>query len=126
MMVGHKKMNFNLKNTLYAILPITIIIPSILFISDYIYFQEPLSRIALCPDDPKCDAECVEKINDSYKCVEIKPPARVCSEIIYPNRANTFLSIVFQTPYMLSNMTFHNSLPEDYVKVLPVTEYGRK
>lgn len=57
---------------------------------------------------------------------EIEPPARICSEILYPNGTNVFLSTVFQTPYTLSNMTFHNSLPEDCVKVLPVTEYGRK
>lgn len=57
---------------------------------------------------------------------EIEPPARICSEIIYPNGTNVFLSTVFQDPYTLSNMTFHNSLPEDCVKVLPVTEYGRK
>ena len=73
-------MNSNLKNTLYAILPIVIIIPSILFISDYIYFQEPLSRVTIYPDDYKCDAECVEKINDSYNCIEIKPDEFVCRQ----------------------------------------------
>ncbi len=73
-------MNSNLKNTLYAILPIVIIIPSILFISDYIYFREPLSRVALYPDDPKCDAKCVEQRNDSYKCVEIKQDEFVCRQ----------------------------------------------
>ena len=57
---------------------------------------------------------------------EIEPPARICSEIIYPNGTNTFLSTVFQDPYTLSDMVFHNTLPEDCVKVLPVTEYGRK
>ena len=332
-------MKANLKNATFAILSIVIILPAIFFISDYIYFQEPLSRVALSPDDPKCDAECVEKINESYKCVEIKqdefvcrqkrgnlygdgnvrhssagpisygeivsiaegktdvrwfgienlkiidktsnivqvdfnesndenapsniiytaklssgdtflsclnpwksthlvrytglyefenktyaefwglhpyvppelfpcdtpkildsslkieydislpeyekfefviedesmsrsgsneidsgkinpekdiptffevmlmeqdvdwimpqrewnnpdfeiePPARICSEIIYPNGTNAFLSTVFQNPYTLSNMIFHNALPEDCVKVLPVTEYGRK
>ncbi|MGY5146587.1 MAG: hypothetical protein ACW9W4_01100 [Candidatus Nitrosopumilus sp. bin_7KS] len=57
---------------------------------------------------------------------EIEPPARICSEILYSNGTNAFLSTVFQTHYTLSNMTFHNSLPEDCVKVLPVTKYGRK
>lgn len=73
-------MNYNLKNTIYAILSITITIPAILFISDYIYFQEPLSRVGLYPDDPKCDAECVEKRHDSYKCVEIKQDEFVCRQ----------------------------------------------
>ena len=57
---------------------------------------------------------------------KIEPPARICSEILYINGTNVFLSTVFQTPYTLSNMTFHNFLPEDCVKVLPVTEYGKK
>ncbi len=73
-------MNSNLKNTLYAILPIVIIIPSILFVSDYIYFQEPLSRVGIYPDDYKCDVECVEKINESYKCIEIKSDEFVCRQ----------------------------------------------
>ncbi|MDH5463477.1 MAG: hypothetical protein OEW49_04130 [Nitrosopumilus sp.] len=73
-------MNSNLKNTIYAILSIVITIPAILFISDYIYFQEPLSRVALYPDDPKCDAECIEKRNDSYQCVEIKQDEFVCRQ----------------------------------------------
>jgi len=333
-------MNPNFKNAFFAILSIVIIVPLVLFISDYIYFQEPLSRVALYPDDPKCDKSCVEKVSDGYTCVEIKqdefvcrldrgrhnfsdnevlydsagpisygeiisfpegkpdvqlfnienmkiidknskviqvdfndsqdidinsnviytaqltpgddyvscinpwksthlvrymdlyeyenktyaefwglhpftppelfpcdmpkiietslkinydiplpeyeefgfviedesisgsesneidsgkinpekqiptffevmlmeqdiewimpqrewnnpdfeivPPARICSEILYPNGTNVFLSTVFQTHYTLSNMTFHNSLPEDCVNVLPVTEYGRK
>ncbi|MGY5148781.1 MAG: hypothetical protein ACW9W3_01825 [Candidatus Nitrosopumilus sp. bin_68KS] len=71
-------MNPNLKNTVYAISSIVIILPAILLISDYIYFQEPLSRVALYPDDPKCDKECVKKMNDSYKCVEIKQDEFVC------------------------------------------------
>ena len=73
-------MNSNLKNATFAILSIVIIIPSILFISDYIHFQEPLTRVALYPDDPKCDAECVERINDSYRCVEIKQDEFVCRQ----------------------------------------------
>jgi len=73
-------MNSNLKNTTFAILSIAVILPAILFISDYIHFQEPLSRVGLYPDDPKCDAQCVEKINESYKCVEIKPDEFVCRQ----------------------------------------------
>ena len=71
-------MNSNFKNTLYAILSIVIILPSILFVSNYIYFEEPLSRVALYPDDPKCDKECVKNMNDAYKCVEIKSDEFVC------------------------------------------------
>lgn len=71
-------MNSNLKNAIYAILSIVIILPSILFVSNYIYFEEPLSRVALYPDDPKCDKECVENMNDAYKCVEIKQDESVC------------------------------------------------
>jgi len=71
-------MNSNLKDTVYAILSIVIILPAILLISDYIYFQEPLSRVALYPDDPKCDKSCTEEISDGYKCVEIKPDEFVC------------------------------------------------
>ena len=73
-------MNNNLKNLIFAISSIVIILPAILFISDYIYFQEPLSRVALYPDDPKCDAECVKKIDDSYKCVELKQDEFVCRQ----------------------------------------------
>ncbi|BDQ30571.1 hypothetical protein NZNM25_07880 [Nitrosopumilus zosterae] len=71
-------MNPNLKNTLYAILSIMIIVPAILLIHDYIYFQEPLSRVSLYPDDPKCDKDCIEKVSDGYKCVEIKSDEFVC------------------------------------------------
>lgn len=71
-------MNSNLKNILYAILSIVIIIPAIVFIGDYIHFQEPLARVALYPDDPKCNKECVQKANDAYKCTEIKHDEFVC------------------------------------------------
>jgi len=71
-------MKTNLKNFIYAVSSIVIILPAILFTSDYVYFQEPLSRVALYPDDPKCDKDCVNKINDAYKCVEIKPDEFVC------------------------------------------------
>ncbi len=73
-------MNSNLKNATCAILSVVIILPAILFISDYVYFQEPLSRVALYPDDPKCDAKCVEQRNESYKCVEIKQDEFVCRQ----------------------------------------------
>ena len=71
-------MNSNLKNLIYAVSSIVIILPAILFTSDYIYFQEPLSRVALNPDEEKCELDCVAKINDDYKCVEIKPDEFVC------------------------------------------------
>jgi len=71
-------MKTNLKNLIYAVSSIVIILPAILFTSDYIYFQEPLSRVALDPDEEKCDLDCVEKLDDVYKCVEIKPDEFVC------------------------------------------------
>ena len=71
-------MNSNLKNLIYAVSSIVIILPAILFISDYVYFQEPLSRVALNPDEAKCDLDCVEKLDDVYKCVEINPDEFVC------------------------------------------------
>jgi len=71
-------MKTSLKNLIYAVSSIVIILPAILFTSDYIYFQEPLSRVALYPDEAKCDLDCVEKLDDVYKCVEIKPDEFVC------------------------------------------------
>ncbi|MCV0366363.1 MAG: hypothetical protein K5798_03735 [Nitrosopumilus sp.] len=71
-------MNSNLKNSIYAILSVLIIFPAILFISDYIYFQEPLTRVVLYPDDPTCDKECAQKRSDEYKCVEMKQDEFVC------------------------------------------------
>ena len=59
---------------------IAIILPSILLISDYIYFQEPLSRVALYPDDPICDKDCTKKVSDGYRCVEIKQDEYVCRQ----------------------------------------------
>ena len=58
--------------------------------------------------------------------VELEPPARFCSEILLQNGTTVFLSTVFQTPYTLSDMTFHDSLPKDCRKVLPVSEIGKK
>ena len=75
-----KKMKDNIKNFIYAILSIIIILPAIFLASDYIYFQEPLSRVALHPDDPKCDAECVKHMNESYRCVETKQDEFVCRQ----------------------------------------------
>jgi hypothetical protein len=71
-------MNSNLKNLIYAVLSIVIILPAILFTSDYIYFQEPLSRVVLYPDDPKINKELSEQLSDGYKCVEIKQDEFVC------------------------------------------------
>jgi len=57
---------------------------------------------------------------------ELEPPARVCSEIVNPNGTSMYISTVLQTPYTLSNMTFHSSLPDDCLKVLSVTQIGIK
>lgn len=71
-------MNGNAKNAIYLILPVVTILPLILFASDYIYFQEPLSRVGLYPDDPKCDRDCVDKMSDGYRCAEVKKGEFVC------------------------------------------------
>ncbi len=66
------------KNASYAILSVIIVLPAIFLVSDYIYFQEPLSRVALYPDDPMCDKDCTEQVSDGYKCTEIKQDEYVC------------------------------------------------
>ncbi len=43
-------MNSNLKNLIYAISSIVIILPAIFFTSDYIYFQEPLNKATIIPN----------------------------------------------------------------------------
>ena len=57
---------------------------------------------------------------------EIGPPARICSQIINSDGKDVYLSTVLLNHYELSDMLFHDSLPDDCVKVLPVTEFGRK
>lgn len=57
---------------------------------------------------------------------ELEPPARVCSQIVNPNGTSVYVSTILLNSYELSNMTFHNSLPDDCLKVLPVTQIGRK
>ncbi|MGI9567587.1 MAG: hypothetical protein ACR2LL_11325 [Nitrosopumilus sp.] len=71
-------MNDNYKNAIYAVSSVAIILPSIFFISDYMYFQEPLSRVAM-HDEPTCDEKCINDItNDKYRCVEIELDEFVC------------------------------------------------
>ena len=55
----------------------------------------------------------------------LDPPTKICSEILYSNGTNVFLSTMIETPYSLSDMTFHNSLPDDCAKVWPVAEIGK-
>ncbi len=43
-------MKSNLKNLIYAVSSIVIILPAILFTSDYIYFQEPLNKATIIPN----------------------------------------------------------------------------
>jgi len=45
-------MNSNLKNLIYAISSIVIILPAIIFTSDYIYFQEPMNKATIIPNLP--------------------------------------------------------------------------
>ena len=73
-------MNENPKNAIYSVLSIVIVLPLIFFIYDYIYFQEPLSRVGLYPEDPRCDKDCADRMDDSYKCVEIKQNDFVCRQ----------------------------------------------
>ena len=73
-------MKGNIKNSISAILSIIIILPAIFLVSDYIHFQEPLSRVALYPDDPTCDKNCTEQAPKGYKCVEVKQDEFVCRQ----------------------------------------------
>ena len=73
-------MKDTIKNISYAILSIVIILPAIYLVTDYIYFQEPLSRVALYPDDPICDLDCTQQISEGYKCVEIHQDEYVCRQ----------------------------------------------
>jgi len=50
-------MNSNLKNLIYAVSSIVIILPAILFTSDYIYFQEPLNKATIIPNFPPTSNE---------------------------------------------------------------------
>ena len=110
-MEKEKQMNSNIKNLIFAISSIVIILPTILFISDYIYFQEPLSRVVLYPDDPKCDAECVENMNESYKCVEIGQDEHVCRQPRgYSIAGDTIREIISAGPISYGEIL---SLPED-------------
>ena len=57
---------------------------------------------------------------------ELESPARICSQIINSDGMVVYLSTVWLNPHELSDMTFHDLLPDDCMKVLPVTQYGRK
>ena len=71
-------MKDTVKNISYAILSVAIILPAIFLLSNYIYFQEPLSRVGLYPDDPICDKDCAEQASIGYKCTEIDQDEYVC------------------------------------------------
>jgi len=104
-------MNSNLKDLIYVVSSIVIILPAILFTSDYIYFQEPLSRVALSPDEGKCDLDCVENLDDVYECVEINPDEFVC------RRARG------DTPnYGYSNVLLHSAAPWMYGEIADFQE----
>lgn len=57
---------------------------------------------------------------------EVEPPGRFCSQILAPNGTNQYISTIYQSPFSLSNMTFHDTMPDDCKKTLPVTQHGRK
>ena len=50
-------MNSNFKNLIYSASSIIIILPAILFTSDYIYFQEPLNKATIIPNFPRTSNE---------------------------------------------------------------------
>ena len=50
-------MNSNLKNLIYAVSSIVIILPAIFFTSDYIYFQDPLNKATIIPNFPPISNE---------------------------------------------------------------------
>lgn len=102
-------MKDNIINASLAILSIVIILPAIFLISDYIYFQEPLSRITLYPDDPICDKECVEQVSNGYKCTEIKSDEYVC-------RKHQGYSIGDDT------ILFHSAGPISYGEIISIPE----
>ena len=57
---------------------------------------------------------------------EMEPPGMICSQITLANGTDVFISTIFQSPFSVSAMTFHDTLPDDCMKTLPVSEYGRK
>ena len=57
---------------------------------------------------------------------ELKSADRICSQIINSDGKDVYISTKLLNPYELSDMIFHDSLPDDCVKVLPVTQFGRK
>ena len=56
---------------------------------------------------------------------EIEPPARICSHIIKDNGTELYISTIWQDEYSLSDMFIHRELPNDCVKILPVTEIAK-
>lgn len=56
---------------------------------------------------------------------EIEPPARICSHIIKDNGTELYISTIWQDEYSLSDMFTHRELPDDCVKILPVTEIAK-
>jgi hypothetical protein len=57
---------------------------------------------------------------------EVEPPSRFCSQILMNEGTDVFISTIFQSFYSLSNMTFHETMPNDCVKILPVTQHAQK
>lgn len=104
-------MNDNYKNAIYAISSLVIILPSIFLISDYNYFQEPLSRVAIY-DEPICDENCVKDItNNKYRCVEINPDEFVCRRA----RGDTITEDQ-------ANVKFHSAGPWPYGEIVEIPQ----
>ncbi|WP_316504823.1 hypothetical protein [Nitrosopumilus sp.] len=105
-------MNDNYKNAIYAVSSVATILPSIFLISDYMYFQEPLSRVAI-HDEPTCDEKCVNNItNDKYRCAEINSDEFVC------RRARG--DVHNEDQYR--NVKFHSAGPSQYGEIVDIPQ----
>ncbi len=53
---------------------------------------------------------------------EIEPPARICSHIIKDGNTELYISTIWEDEYSLSDMIIQKEMPNDCVKIFPVTE----
>ncbi len=55
---------------------------------------------------------------------ELEPSDKICSQIIV-NEIDVFLSTILETHHSLSDMEFHDELPDDCKKIILVSEIGK-
>jgi hypothetical protein len=65
-------MNENYKNLIFAVLAISIILPSIFLIHDYIYYVSPLEKIKFEQLTEKCDSKCKSELENTGFTCEVK------------------------------------------------------